>query len=302
MSETISVKMGQRPSLPDLVVQPHHRHLRLNRVSKSYLGPDGKLIEVFTQLTLRIPLDGMIGILGESGCGKSTLLNMIAGLDQPCSGMIELAEDESASFPVSLGSGHFRRMAMIFQDLNLVDHLSAELNVALPLLCAGVARRKAMDRAQHCLTRVGFPEERRNSRPAQLSGGQRQRVAIARAIAQRAELVLADEPTGSLDPHSARDVMQQLSDLWHDQLIPVLVVTHNIELAMMFCTQLVCLDETSSKLIRRLSRQSARRVKLTGKQFAHGIWGRRRTTSMQSTQTSVQKCVSHRNDNGGNQR
>lgn len=174
--------------------------LELNNISKAYV--EGR--QVLSNLTYTLEAGEYIAIMGESGVGKSTLLNLIAGLDVPDSGevlidgnQISKGEDEAVTL--------LRRktFGFIFQAFHILPHLTLSQNVALPLLLNGLP----IDRAEKILADVGL-HGRKDDFPRQLSGGELQRVAIARALVHRPKLVLADEPTGNLDPDTAHDILQ----------------------------------------------------------------------------------------------
>lgn len=212
--------------------------LDLSGVSKSYRDAAGNVIPVLRNVTLTIR-DGITAIIGPSGHGKSTLLNLLGGLDTPDSGVIRyrgvaLPNREGAALRGYRGT----KVGFVFQDLNLVTHQTAAENVALALLCRGADRAEALAKARENLRAVGL-EERADRRPAQLSGGERQRVAITRAFTAEADLILADEPTGSLDPRNARRVMDLFSALARQKQRSVILVTHDEELAKAYSDRIL---------------------------------------------------------------
>jgi len=167
--------------------------------------------------------------VGPSGSGKSTLLNLIGCLDQPSSGhLVFLGEDTSKLNDTKLSRIRNRSIGFVFQMFNLVPELTVYENIELPLVYAGVTRqRRAL--TTNVLERVGMAH--RAEHPASLlSGGEQQRVAIARALVNDPALILADEPTGSIDPASAEQVMELLCEL-HDQARTIVLVTHNMSVA-----------------------------------------------------------------------
>jgi putative ABC transport system ATP-binding protein len=185
-----------------------------------------------------VALDGMdldvaegefVAIVGPSGCGKSTLLHLIAALDRPDEGSIQVAGHE-------LSSGHdlthyrSRHVGMIFQLHNLLPSLTADENVQVPMLELGLSRRERRERARQLLAAVGLSGRDRN-RPPELSGGERQRVAIARALANDPPILLADEPTGSLDSEAGRRVLELIEELRRTRGLTVLLVTHEADVA-----------------------------------------------------------------------
>lgn len=207
---------------------------RLMGVWKNYPDTERKELQVLRGISMEIPR-GVIAILGPSGEGKSTLLNLLGMLDAPSSG--EICFDGQA-----IPCGHPDRLRLlrsmvgpIFQDHNLISHFSALDNVALPLENKGYSKRAAREHAADCLKRLGLGGHL-HKKPRTLSGGQRQRVGIARAIASEAKVILADEPTGNLDHESATTVMQMFVRLYEQTGIPIIIVTHNHEMAERFCS------------------------------------------------------------------
>ena len=170
-------------------------------------------------------------ILGPSGSGKSTLMNIIGLLDRPTTGIVRLA-GETIDHDSADAAAHTRNrlLGFVFQSFNLLPRLTAWENVALPLLYRGTPRRERKPRALEMLDQVGLGD-RADHRPAALSGGQQQRVALARALIAEPRLVLADEPTGSLDSVTAGEVMALLRDLNARLGVTVLMVTHDRDLA-----------------------------------------------------------------------
>ncbi len=183
-------------------------------VSKAYCTSSGERVEVLRNATVDIPTDGLTALIGPSGTGKSTLLNLLGGLDTPNDGQIMFQGWELPTHECdALRQYRAHHVAWIFQDLNLITHLTAEQNIALPLLRQGIARRTALSLARQALQSLGMSPRLACRRWAQLSGGERQRVAIARAVVGDAQVILADEPTGSLDPEHAEEVMKILRDV-----------------------------------------------------------------------------------------
>ncbi len=227
---------GQWDGSPYTPLQPPVFSIR--SLGKSYRDAAGSTVRVLDGVEGDIG-EGVTAILGPSGQGKSTLLNLLGGLDVPTTGSICY---RGQPIPTAEGPAlrvfRAERIAWIFQDLNLIGHLTAEENVALPLLCRGVGRSQALKVARKNLELVGLSRLSRQ-RPALLSGGERQRVAIARAFSSGADVILADEPTGSLDPDNAGPVMQMFQQLAHASGRPVVLVTHNHDLARRYCDRLL---------------------------------------------------------------
>jgi len=171
-----------------------------------------------------------VAVMGPSGSGKSTFMNLIGCLDRPTSGAYRLADQEVCALSADeLAVARNRHIGFVFQNFNLLARTSALENVELPLVYAGVPTRERCDRALEMLSRVGVGE-RAGHLPQQLSGGQQQRVAIARALVTRPALILADEPTGALDSHTALEIMALFQDL-NRQGMTVIVVTHEADVA-----------------------------------------------------------------------
>ncbi|MEV0532064.1 ABC transporter ATP-binding protein [Kitasatospora sp. NPDC050463] len=207
--------------------------VRLDGVHKEY--GDAKALD---GLSLEIRAGDAVAVMGPSGCGKSTLLNMVAGLDRPTSGTVEVQGHDLGKLNET-GLALFRRrnVGMIFQFFNLIDDLPVLDNVALAAQLTGTPARQARRRALELLDELGVAE-RRNNYPATLSGGERQRVAVARSLMNRPALLLADEPTGALDSRSGEQVMDLLIDL--NQIgQTLLIVTHDPRLATRCASRLI---------------------------------------------------------------
>ena len=172
-----------------------------------------------------------VALVGPSGSGKSTVLNLIGGLDRPTSGEVWINGTELGSSDERTLTRHRRQhVGFVFQSFNLLSRLTAEENVALPLMFSGVPEKERRARARALLQRVGLGA-RLTHRPTQLSGGEQQRVAIARALVAQPALLLADEPTGNLDTVTGAEIMGLLKELNQEQGLTLLVVTHDTEVA-----------------------------------------------------------------------
>lgn len=207
--------------------------VRLDGVHKEF--GDAKALD---GLSLEIKAGDAVAVMGPSGCGKSTLLNMVAGLDRPTSGTVEVQGHDLGKLNET-GLALFRRhhVGMIFQFFNLIDDLPVLDNVALAAQLTGTRAKQARHRALELLDELGVAE-RRNNYPGTLSGGERQRVAVARALMNRPALLLADEPTGALDSRSGEQVMDLLIDL--NQIgQTLLIVTHDPQLATRCASRLI---------------------------------------------------------------
>ncbi|MBC8353280.1 MAG: ABC transporter ATP-binding protein [Planctomycetes bacterium] len=207
--------------MPDLIV---------DHVAKEYPTRAEPLV-VLRDVSFELSAGENVAILGPSGCGKSTLLHLIGTLDEPTSGTIALREEN----PFLLNEpqlAHFRNrnIGFVFQDHHLLPQLSVLENVLVPTLAEGSPSEVQIDRARELIDRVGLAE-RIEHRPAELSGGERQRVAAARALIHNPILLLADEPTGSLDRTNAQAMGNLLLELQRQENTMLIVVTHSLELA-----------------------------------------------------------------------
>jgi lipoprotein-releasing system ATP-binding protein len=198
-------------------------------VKRFQLGDE--TIEVLSGLQLRLAPGESVAVLGVSGAGKSTLLHVLGGLDRPTSGQVLYGgKDLTALPPAEVAAFRNRSLGFVFQSHHLLPEFDAEENVMMPCLLSGVARKEARARAREVLTQVGLAHRLRHG-PGKLSGGERQRVAIARALVMRPSVVLADEPTGNLDPHTADEVVDIFLRLNADAGTALVLVTHNEKLA-----------------------------------------------------------------------
>ncbi len=199
--------------------------IRLRDVGRSYSGP--RVREVLAGVDLDVAGNERVAIFGESGVGKSTLLNLIAGLDRPDTGSVEVGGVALAALDDdALTAMRREKIGFVFQAFHVLPYLNVEQNVALPLALLGRRDRGAQARVVEMLAAVHLAD-RAASLPGELSGGELQRVAIARALVHRPAIVLADEPTGNLDPLTAAGVV----DLLYDQMIANraagVIVTHS---------------------------------------------------------------------------
>jgi lipoprotein-releasing system ATP-binding protein len=189
------------------------------------------VVHVLSQLDLEIEAGERIAIVGESGVGKSTLLHLLGALDQPSGGQLLFDGKDVFARPESeLAAFRNREVGFVFQFHHLLADFTALENVMLPALIGRGTFAATRTRAGELLERVGL-KHRLAHRPGQLSGGEQQRVAVARALAQRPRLLLADEPTGNLDPDTGEDVQQLMMELNHEHGAALVVATHNDRLA-----------------------------------------------------------------------
>jgi len=202
--------------------------LRCRSLSRTYRSGSRDLA-VLKDITFDVSPGEFLAILGPSGSGKTTLLGLLAGLDLPTSGMVQLdgenlgsmTEDERARLRVE-------KIGFVFQSFQLMPTLTAQENVQVPLELRG--QSEAGTRARDLLTRVGL-SGREHHYPAQLSGGEQQRVALARAFSTRPKVLFADEPTGNLDASTGGTIIELMAELNHDQGTTLILVTHDLELA-----------------------------------------------------------------------
>ncbi|MFT5122709.1 MAG: ABC-type lipoprotein export system ATPase subunit [Kiritimatiellia bacterium] len=173
-----------------------------------------------------------IGVTGPSGCGKSTLLNLLSGMLKPTAGSVWACGHQLEKLsPARLDAFRGKHVGFIYQTFNLLDTFTALENVMIGMRFGRkIPHRERRDRAKALLDRVGLCH-RTNARPGQLSVGERQRVAIARAIANKPELLLADEPTGALDPATAQVIFELIMELCEEEACTLVFVTHDLELA-----------------------------------------------------------------------
>jgi putative ABC transport system ATP-binding protein len=208
------------PTMPDT-----GHVLQVRRLRKSFES-EGMPVRALRRVDLTVDAGEFVALMGPSGCGKSTLLNLVAGLDVPSDGDIELDGVSLIGLDESDRARLRRRhIGIVFQFFNLLDDLSAEENVALPAAIAGSPRRAAERRARDLLDLLGLASKRAEL-PGVLSGGERQRLAIARALANEPTLLLADEPTGALDSAGGVEVLELLRRL-HGAGQAILLVTHD---------------------------------------------------------------------------
>lgn len=202
----------------------------IRHLAKSYRRGD-QIVPVLTDITLQINAGDFTALMGPSGSGKSTLLNLIAGIDKPDSGILQVAGLDITQLAESeLADWRAAHVGFIFQFYNLMPVLTALENVELPLLLTGLSRKERRERAELTLAMVNL-SDRLDHYPSELSGGQQQRVAIARAIVTDPTLIVADEPTGDLDRHAATEVLDLLNRLNQELGKTIIMVTHDTQAA-----------------------------------------------------------------------
>ena len=215
----------------------------LDEVAKTYRQAGGGL-DVLKSASLSIMPGEIVAIVGPSGAGKSTLLHIAGLLDRPTGGSVRFGGEDCTAL------GDDRRTALrrggigfVYQFHHLLPEFSALENIVLPQMIAGRPKREAATRARALLGQIGLAE-RASHRPARLSGGEQQRVAIGRALANRPKVLIADEPTGNLDPQTALSVFGILLTAVREHGVAALIATHNTELAARMDRRLVLRDGT----------------------------------------------------------
>jgi lipoprotein-releasing system ATP-binding protein len=204
--------------------------LRLEKVARRYVQGDATL-EVFREINLAVARGELVALVGQSGAGKSSLLHMAGLLESASEGEIWIDGVAASALPDRERTRLRRdRIGFVYQAHHLLPEFSALENVMMPQMIAGRSKPDAAKEARRLLESLGLGQ-RLTHRPAQLSGGEQQRVAIARALANHPSLLLADEPTGNLDPKTAAGVFEALVSLVHAEGLAALVATHNAELA-----------------------------------------------------------------------
>ncbi len=229
--------------------------LSLKKISKSF-KQGGQTLEVLKEINLDIMPGEIVALIGPSGSGKSTMLQIAGLLDRPSKGEILLDDMKCSKLGDAMRTALRRDyLGFVYQYHNLLADFDATENVMLPQLIAGVETKTAREKSRWLLERLGL-SKRLKHRPAELSGGEQQRVAIARALANSPKLLLADEPTGNLDPKTSESVFLELLSIVKETGLSALVATHNFELA--------------DKMDRKVRLQDGKLVDLRAQVFAPG--------------------------------
>ncbi|AXV40316.1 ABC transporter ATP-binding protein [Methanobacterium sp. BAmetb5] len=202
--------------------------VEIKNLEKSY---DKGRIKALNGIDLEIGKGEFVSIIGPSGSGKSTLLNMIGALDTADAGSINVAGNDLRKMK-DLSAFRSQKMGFIFQLHNLIPNLTVLENVLIPMYGTGRKNNQMIDRAMEVLKYVKL-QDKVSRKPTELSGGERQRVAIARALANQPSIILADEPTGSLDSKNGEMILQRLKELHEKEKVTLIMVTHDMKVASM---------------------------------------------------------------------
>ena len=238
---TVTMKV-QAQALPFAPAPPHSvpPQIELIGLSKVYATPEGSVVAL-DGISLSIEKGDIFGMIGMSGAGKSTLIRCLNRLDTPSGGQIRVDGQDILAMDAPTLRNTRRRMAMIFQQFNLLHQRTVARNVRYPLEIAGVPKKQADARVQELLRVVGL-SDKALAYPAQLSGGQKQRVAIARALASDPEVLLCDEATSALDPMTTQSILSLLLEINRTLGITVVLITHEMAVIRQICNRVAILD------------------------------------------------------------
>jgi len=204
--------------------------LAIRGLERAYVSGD-RTLQVLNGADLDVARGEIVGLIGPSGSGKSSLLHAAGLLERPTAGQIFIEGRDCSALSDRVRTRiRLSTIGFVYQAHHLLPEFSALDNVALPQMIAGRSRKAARARAEELLSRLGLAE-RIHHQPAQMSGGEQQRVAVARALANKPRLLLADEPTGNLDPTTSAAVFENLYELARSEGVAALVATHNLDLA-----------------------------------------------------------------------
>lgn len=269
--------------------------LQLKNIVKSY-GEGENRVEVLKSIDLEFAKNEFVSILGASGSGKTTLLNIIGGLDTYSSGEMTINGISTVKFKDrDWDSYRNGAIGFVFQNYNLISHLSVLENVKMALSISGISHGEREDRAIKALTEVGL-KEHMSKKPNQLSGGQMQRVAIARALVTNPKIILADEPTGALDSKTSRQIMELIKNISRDKI--VIMVTHNPQIATQYSDRIIRLSDgeviEDSRLNEKSNNHATYKPQKTSMPFAQAIGSSLKnlmTKKVRTTITSVAASI-----------
>jgi putative ABC transport system ATP-binding protein len=233
--------------------------ISLKDVWKTYVMGETKL-HAAREISLDIKKGEFVVVVGPSGAGKSTIMNLIGCLDFPSRGKIYLNNKDVTKMTESeLAQIRGKTIGFIFQQFNLIQTLSAEENVFLPMSFQGTPRGLGIKKSRDLLTGMGLGK-RTHHKPSELSGGERQRVAISRALANSPKVILADEPTGNLDSKTGREVMEWLEEI-HKEGATVVLITHDTSLVNQGERTIFLKDGIIEKIIHNHKKRGVKRAK-----------------------------------------
>ncbi|MEE1057567.1 MAG: ABC transporter ATP-binding protein [Acutalibacteraceae bacterium] len=205
--------------------------IKMNNIVKKYYIDTPNELEILKGVSFSVQQREFVSIVGESGSGKSTLMNIIGALDRPTSGeYLFEGKDIGSVNDRELSRIRNEKIGFVFQNFNLIPRMTAQKNVEIPMMYAGISRAERTKRAKELLELVGM-EKRSNHQPNELSGGQKQRVAIARSLVNNPSILLADEPTGALDSQTGHMIMDLFHRLHKEHGMTIVLITHSQELA-----------------------------------------------------------------------
>ena len=214
--------------------------IEIQNLSKTFGVGEGQ-VAALDDVSLSVEQGEIFGIIGLSGAGKSTLVRCINLLERPDAGQILFHGEDLMGLKEKQLRQQRRKISMIFQSFNLLDHRTSLDNICFPLELAGVSKKDARKRAMELLEMVGLPDKK-DAYPVQLSGGQKQRIAIARALASNPEVLLCDEATSALDPQTTRDVLRLIQDINKRLGITVIIITHDMSVIEEICGRVAILN------------------------------------------------------------
>lgn len=245
----VAVKLNGGNKMKKPVVSVEH-------VRKVYGKKGERQHEALRDVNMKVYEGEFVGIMGPSGSGKTTLLNILSALDSPTSGDVRIAGDSLKGLSdTQLSEFRSKKIGFIFQDFNLLENLTMEQNISLPLSLQGVPQRHIKSRVHRIARILGIQGILKNY-PPEVSGGQKQRVAAARALVHEPNLLLGDEPTGSLDSKNAKNLLEALKELNEDFDTTILMVTHDA-ISASYCKRILFIqDGTIYREIERTGSQA----------------------------------------------